>query len=76
MHMTSATIAQSSYCPSSTSSVQECTIDHIHAVSKLIEVSREYKMPLRLTFIDLRKAFDSVETEAVMEALNNQGVAT
>ncbi|KAK6736277.1 hypothetical protein RB195_019135 [Necator americanus] len=33
-------------------------------------------MPLCLTFIDLKKAFDSVETEAVMEALNNQGVPT
>ncbi|KAK6731133.1 hypothetical protein RB195_007538 [Necator americanus] len=33
-------------------------------------------MPLCLTFIDLKKAFDSVETEAVVEALNNQGVPT
>ncbi|KAK6763264.1 hypothetical protein RB195_023828 [Necator americanus] len=52
------------------------TIDHIHIVSKLIEVSREYKMPLCLTFIDLKKAFDSVEMEAVVEALDNQGVPT
>ncbi|KAK6742998.1 hypothetical protein RB195_010333 [Necator americanus] len=52
------------------------TIHHIHTVSKLIEVSREYKMPLCLTFIDLKKAFDSVETEAVVEALDNQGVPT
>ncbi|KAK6734587.1 hypothetical protein RB195_018025 [Necator americanus] len=33
-------------------------------------------MPLCLNFIDLKKAFDSVETEAVMEALDNQGVPT
>ncbi|KAK6762161.1 hypothetical protein RB195_023032 [Necator americanus] len=52
------------------------TIDHIHTVSKLIELSREYKIPLRLTFIDLKKDFDSVETEAVVEALDNQGVPT
>ncbi|KAK6749007.1 hypothetical protein RB195_001551 [Necator americanus] len=52
------------------------TIDHIHTVSKLIEVSREYKMPLCLTFTDLKKAFYSVETEAVVEALDNQGVPT
>ncbi|KAK6755827.1 hypothetical protein RB195_014298 [Necator americanus] len=52
------------------------TIDHIHTVSRLIEVSREYKMPLCLTFIDLKKAFDSIETEAVVEALDNQGVPT
>ncbi|EYC38869.1 hypothetical protein Y032_0689g1554 [Ancylostoma ceylanicum] len=52
------------------------TIDHIHTVTRLIEVSREYKMPLCLTFIDLKKAFDTVETEAVSEALSNQGVST
>ncbi|KAK6742174.1 hypothetical protein RB195_009815 [Necator americanus] len=52
------------------------TTDHIHTVSKLIEVSREYKMPLCLTFIDLKKAFDSIETEAVVEALDNQGIPT
>nr|CDJ88695.1 RNA-directed DNA polymerase (reverse transcriptase) domain containing protein [Haemonchus contortus] len=50
------------------------TIDHIHTLTRLIEVSREYKMPLCLTFIDLKKAFDTVETEAVIEALGNQGV--
>ncbi|KAK6764971.1 hypothetical protein RB195_025054 [Necator americanus] len=33
-------------------------------------------MPLCLTFIDLKKAFDSVEREAVVEALENQGVPT
>ncbi|KAK6739382.1 hypothetical protein RB195_008078 [Necator americanus] len=52
------------------------TIDHIHTVSKLTEVSREYKMPLCLTFIDLKEVFDSVEMEAVVEALDNQGVPT
>ncbi|KAE9420057.1 hypothetical protein Angca_005704, partial [Angiostrongylus cantonensis] len=30
--------------------------------------------PLYLTFIDLEKAFDSIEIEAVMEALGSQGV--
>ncbi|KAK6765033.1 hypothetical protein RB195_025101 [Necator americanus] len=38
------------------------------------KVSREYKMSLCLTFIDLKKAFNSIETEAVMETLDNQGV--
>lgn len=52
------------------------TIDHIHTVTRLIEVSREYKTPLCLTFIDLKKAFDSVETQAVIEALCKQGVHT
>uniref|UniRef100_A0A7I4Z0B0 Reverse transcriptase domain-containing protein n=1 Tax=Haemonchus contortus TaxID=6289 RepID=A0A7I4Z0B0_HAECO len=52
------------------------TIDHIHTLTRLIEVLREYKMPLCLTFIDLKKAFDAVETEAIIEALGNQGVPT
>ncbi|KAK6749776.1 hypothetical protein RB195_002031 [Necator americanus] len=52
------------------------TIDHIHTVSKLIEVSREQKMSYCLIFIDLKKASDSIETEAVVEALDNQGVPT
>ncbi|KAK6738265.1 hypothetical protein RB195_020399 [Necator americanus] len=33
-------------------------------------------MPLCLTFVDLKKAFNSVKTEAVVEALDNQGVPT
>ncbi|KAK6727659.1 hypothetical protein RB195_005384 [Necator americanus] len=33
-------------------------------------------MPLCLTFIDLKKPFDSVETDAAVETLDNQGVPT
>uniref|UniRef100_A0A183GA40 Reverse transcriptase domain-containing protein n=1 Tax=Heligmosomoides polygyrus TaxID=6339 RepID=A0A183GA40_HELPZ len=33
-------------------------------------------LPLCLTFIDVDKAFNSVETEAVLEALLTQGVPT
>ncbi|EPB66503.1 hypothetical protein ANCCEY_14407 [Ancylostoma ceylanicum] len=33
-------------------------------------------MPLCLMFINLKKAFNTVETEAVLEALGNQGVPT
>uniref|UniRef100_A0A7I5E979 Reverse transcriptase domain-containing protein n=1 Tax=Haemonchus contortus TaxID=6289 RepID=A0A7I5E979_HAECO len=52
------------------------TFDHIHTLTRLIGVTREYKMPLCLTFIDLKKTFDTVETEAVIEALGNQRVPT
>ncbi|KAE9419284.1 hypothetical protein Angca_009560, partial [Angiostrongylus cantonensis] len=51
-------------------------MDHIHRITRLSEVSREYKRPLCLTFIDLQKAFDSVEIEAIMEVLGSQGVPT
>ncbi|KAK6765307.1 hypothetical protein RB195_025297 [Necator americanus] len=39
------------------------TMGHIHTASKLIEVSREYKMPLYLTFFDLKKAFEPVRVK-------------
>ncbi|KAE9416195.1 hypothetical protein Angca_008469, partial [Angiostrongylus cantonensis] len=52
------------------------TMDHIETLTKPVEVSRKYKRQLCLTFIDLEKAFDSIEIEAIMEALGSQGVPT
>ncbi|KAE9414768.1 hypothetical protein Angca_008488, partial [Angiostrongylus cantonensis] len=49
------------------------TMNHIHTITRLIEVSREYKRPLCLTSIVI-EAFDSIEIEAVIEALGSQGV--
>uniref|UniRef100_A0A7I4Y8T5 Reverse transcriptase domain-containing protein n=1 Tax=Haemonchus contortus TaxID=6289 RepID=A0A7I4Y8T5_HAECO len=49
-------------------------LDHIQAVAMVIEVCREFRMPLVLTFVDYEKAFDSVETNAVLSALVDQGV--
>ncbi|KAK6040726.1 hypothetical protein COOONC_21769 [Cooperia oncophora] len=40
----------------------------------LIERCKEYKMPLILTFVDYTKAFDSVEINAVLNALQHAGV--
>ncbi|KJH43114.1 hypothetical protein DICVIV_10884 [Dictyocaulus viviparus] len=51
-------------------------MDHIHTITRLIEVSREYKKPLCLTFIDFEKAFDSVEKEAITEVLTNRVLPT
>ncbi|KAK6735176.1 hypothetical protein RB195_018390 [Necator americanus] len=52
------------------------TFDHIHTVSKLIEVSLEHGIPLCLTFIDSKKAFHTVEAEAVMGTLDKKGILT
>ncbi|KAE9412731.1 hypothetical protein Angca_002907, partial [Angiostrongylus cantonensis] len=52
------------------------TMGHIHTITRFIEVSREHKRTLCLTFIDLEKAFDSIEIEAVVESLDSQGVPT
>ena len=49
-------------------------MDHIQTVAKVIEVCREYHLPLVLTFVDYEKAFDSVETNAILSALVDQGV--
>ncbi|KAK6743844.1 hypothetical protein RB195_010880 [Necator americanus] len=49
-------------------------LDHIQTVSRVIEVCREYRLPLVLIFVDYEKAFDSVETNAVLPALVDQGV--
>ncbi|EYB94618.1 hypothetical protein Y032_0169g215 [Ancylostoma ceylanicum] len=49
-------------------------MDNIQTVSRVIEVCREYRLPLVLTFVDYEKAFDSVETNAILSALVDQGV--
>lgn len=50
------------------------TIDHIFTLTQLLERSREYKFPLCVAFVDYQKAFDSVEFNAVMRSLSEQGV--
>ncbi|KAK6741892.1 hypothetical protein RB195_009640 [Necator americanus] len=45
-------------------------LDHIQTVSRVIEVCREYRLP----FGDYEKTFDSVETNAILSALVDQGV--
>ncbi|KAK6757628.1 hypothetical protein RB195_015443 [Necator americanus] len=49
-------------------------MDHIQTVSRVIEVCREYRLPFVLTFVDYEKAFDSVEINAILPALVDQGV--
>ncbi|KAK6765464.1 hypothetical protein RB195_025399 [Necator americanus] len=49
-------------------------LDHIQTVLRVIKVCRKYRLPLVLTFVDYEKAFDSVETNAILSALVDQGV--
>ena len=50
------------------------TIDHLHAVTEVLEKTTEYNVPLYMAFVDYTKAFDSIQHRAVFEALKVQGV--
>ena len=50
------------------------TTDHIHAINQLKEKCREYNIPLCVAFVDHEKAFDSVQTQAMLTALQEQGI--
>ncbi|EFO97547.1 hypothetical protein CRE_26029, partial [Caenorhabditis remanei] len=50
------------------------TIDHIHSVQRLLEVGREYHIPITMVFIDFKKAFDTIEPTALWESLKTQGI--
>ncbi len=45
------------------------TIDHIHTLRQVIQKTEEYNLPLCLAFVDYEKAFDSIETWAVLRSL-------
>lgn len=49
-------------------------LDHIHTVRQLFEKRKEYNLPLYCSFVDYKKAFDSLEHKAIWEALRDQGV--
>ena len=50
------------------------TTDHIHAINQLKEKCREYNTPLYVAFVDYEKAFDSVQTQAILTSLQKQGI--
>ena len=50
------------------------TMDNIYVLTQLIERANEYQIPLAILFIDFRKAFDSVEIKAVINALKRHAI--
>ena len=48
------------------------TTDHIHAINQLQEKCREYNIPLCVAFVDYEKAFDSVQTQAILTLMQEQ----
>ena len=47
------------------------TTDHLQTINQIIEKCNEFNKPLCISFIDYEKAFDSVEHEAILKALQN-----
>ena len=45
------------------------TIDHIQAVSQLMEKANEHNIPLWIAFVDYEKAFDSIEFNPMFTVL-------
>ena len=50
------------------------TTDHIHAINQLKEKCSEYNIPLCVAFVDYEKASDSVQTQAILTSLQEQGI--
>ena len=50
------------------------TIDHLHAVTQVLENTTNYNIPLYMAFVDYAKAFDSIQHRAVFKALKVHGV--
>ena len=45
------------------------TVDHIHTLRQIIQKTEEYNQPLCLAYVDYEKAFDTIETWAVLESM-------
>ena len=48
--------------------------DHIRAINQLKDKCREYSTPLCVSFVDYEKAFDSVQIQAILTSLQEQGI--
>nr|XP_026484840.1 uncharacterized protein LOC113392562 [Vanessa tameamea] len=50
------------------------TIDYTYTLRRIIQKTEEYYRPLCLAFVDYEKAFDSIETWAILESLQRYQV--
>ena len=48
--------------------------DHIHAISQVVERSREHRLPLVVVFVDFLKAFDMLDHEYMLQTLVDFGI--
>jgi hypothetical protein len=45
------------------------TVDHLHTINQIIEITQEYQQKIYMAFIDYRKAFDSVENTKIIDSM-------
>lgn len=50
---------------------QYSTSEHLHTVKQVITKSSEYNIPLWLSFVDSKRAFDTLETKAIISVMKN-----
>ena len=50
------------------------TVDHVFAISQVIEKASEFRVEVWMAVVDFMKAFDSIEHDAIWTALGRQGV--
>jgi len=55
-------------------SSQVSTIDAILALRLLSEIHREFSRPLNVAYLDIKAAFDSVNSRALWKALRSRGI--
>ena len=48
------------------------TSDHLHTLSQIIEKTKEYCLDMCLGFVDYEKAFDSLDHQSLLDALQKQ----
>ncbi len=46
----------------------------LHDIKQLKEKCREYNIPMCVAFVDYEKAFDSVQSDAILTSLQKQGI--
>ncbi len=50
------------------------TILRIHILRRIIDAFRDYQLPLTVTFIDFKKAFDSISRKVIFSVLRHYGI--
>ena len=55
---------------------QRSTIDQIHTLRQILEKTKEYNIKTFHLFIDFKAAYDSIERDKLLEAMNEFGIPT